>query len=74
MTKSVIQVLVGPATFAMLRQLHSPRLETGLTFLPIFAFSVLTGFVVPKIFEKLEKSSCPIGGSRRRLQVVTRHW
>jgi hypothetical protein len=57
MIRNVIAVSAGMLTFAILAALAIPTLETGLTFLPIFAISVLVGFVAPKIFDKIKKSN-----------------
>jgi hypothetical protein len=53
----VIAVSTGILTFAILAALAIPHLETSLTFLPIFAISVLAGFIAPKIYNKLKNSN-----------------
>jgi len=39
------------------RSVSDPPLETSLTFLPIFAISVLVGFIALKIYNKLKNSN-----------------
>jgi general stress protein CsbA len=53
----VIAIVAGILTFTILAALALPRLETSLTFLPIFAFSVLVGFVASKVYERRKKSN-----------------
>jgi predicted outer membrane lipoprotein len=57
MSSGVIAVLAGILTFAILTALALPHLETSLTFLPIFAISVLVGFVAPKVYDKIKNST-----------------
>jgi hypothetical protein len=53
----VIAVSAGLLTFVILVALAIPHLETSLTFLPIFAISVLVGFIALKIYNKLKNSN-----------------
>jgi hypothetical protein len=58
MRSGIVAVSAGALTFVTLAALALPRLETSLTFVPIFAISGLVGFiafVTPKVFARIKK-------------------
>ena len=57
MKDGIMAVSAGILTFALLTALALPHLETGLTFLPILAISVLVGLIAPIAYAKLKKSN-----------------
>ncbi len=50
-----VAVSTGMVTFALLAAIALPHLETGLTFIPIFAVSVLTGYIAAKVYDRRKK-------------------
>ena len=55
MIQGIVSVSAGLLTFGILTAMALPHLETGLTFLPISAISVLVGFFALRVCTKFKR-------------------